>query len=602
MRYVRFWTVLIFFLITAITVFFYTPSETSAQSTTLVCPAPPAPDIPLAVGQIQLQRGPGKTYTCGPGNYFNIGKGGPNQPQTECDNLAAGVAVPVGGQYKYNQLSGGFQRVYTPIANLLENGDDPRNFTCNITLGCQQSCVPPQVIGICDLNCNFAIIPSSLQCLQYGGAQSFDITIVGPGTGVMSWDDGKQDTPVEDGSPVAHTYDNAGVYDIRLNCNQGGQLCSKRVNVLCQQCGGGGPTPTPLPTATPTPTGGASCAPGLQCMDPCACNTNSAAYQQSCPNGPGSAIGSKKGKQLAKGDKAVLGTQLAQAVGGAPGSIADGGACGPGLVCCQAAPSIGTDPWWKVKDGAFHKLGNLVDPIPDPDNADPFDNNDDGLCDQTDPLSITCLNINQPGVVSAHGFIDTAHAPISYRGWKLENGNYNLNNVMTPTAFRDYVIARKTYVQINDFSEMQNDTVNYIVGDYTINNNGHQGKSNFILIIDGNLTVDQNNQFNPSNKPMGFVVTGKMSIRSNVEEMNGIYIAQDVDFASDILPGNTTENELKVDGNLVSFTESECTEKRQRTDNNNKPSCFFVHNIVDHYLPLMDMLSVRTYEWEELVP
>ena len=524
------------------------------------------------------QAPPNPDYSC---LTFDDDKGGgPNSCPALLDTIDPGD--PDGVDIVYNQLNGNSPRTYnaTTVVRVGIVPYETVTTSCAAQLSCQDSCTPPQDIGNCSNQCD--IQPQAIGgCPQGVLPGSYDLI---PATSNFTVDWG--DTFQSNGSgTIQHSYANAGVYDIQLSSG-GGTCCIRRVNVICSGNGS-------LPTATPTPTGGPSqCAEGFQCMNPCACSQQSPAYQNGCNDG---ATGvSKEGKTLAQGKEgAVLGAQLL-----AQGTV-EGGSCGIGLVCCTVPPQIGTDPWYKVKNASFHKLGNLIDAVPDPDNAEAFDNEDDGLCDQSDPSSITCMDINEPGVVTADGYIDTANAPISFRGWS--GTNYNFNNNIDPDAFLAYVLARKNYVQITDFNEMQSDIINYIQGDFTVDNNGFQGKTDFVLVVDGNLTIDQSNTFNPSNKSMAFVVTGTLNIRSNVSAMNGIYIGNDVDFASDIPAGSTTTNQLKVNGNLVSFTEGQCTDKRQRTDND-KPSCFFVHNIADHFLPLIDMLSIRTYAWEELTP
>ena len=246
----------LFLIVLAIFFLIIFPSNVMAQSGTLTCPAPPAANIPLAVGQIGFNSA--GNFTCqNPANFFNVGLGGANQPQSQCTALAAGNPQPP-LPVRYHILSGGLPRTYMPQTNFLGNGDQNVPFSCSVNLQCQDSCTAPQVIGNCNANCDFTTIPSNLQCLHYNTTSSFNIVIGGGGLGTAHWDDGSADSNVINGQAAAHAYANAGVYDISLNCNSGQQLCIKRTNVVCQQGGGGGPSPTPLPSATPK-IGRASC-------------------------------------------------------------------------------------------------------------------------------------------------------------------------------------------------------------------------------------------------------------------------------------------------------------------------------------------------------
>lgn len=476
---------------------------------------------------------------------------------------------PVGKYELYHILQFGSPRIYN-LSSSFRWGDRIDDLTsgtasCNVNLGCQNSCEPPQEVGSCDNQCDFSIV-SNNQCGTWGQATVFDFVVPGGGGGDarVTWGDGEDDDVLF--GEFEHTYINAGVYDVVMDCS-----CAKRINATCDQSGN-------LPTATPTPNGlPGDCPAGLTCMLPCLCNGGAFAGDASNCSGSGGLLN------------------------GGLGAGSNPGSCGPGLVCCAPPPPPAT-AWYKVKDASFHKRSDLVNAIPNV--VDNFDNDDDGLCNNADPNSIWCFNINEPGVVTAQGDIDLINAPVSFRGWQRADADYTPRTFFDPATFLEYVRARKQYVNIDNLSEIESNAVNVIEGDAIFDdnfNNGIQGKAPFVLIIDGDLTINVNNKLNPSDRDIAIIVTGTTNIRSTLNEMVGIYLTGAVDFAYDIASGSTVNQTLKVTGNFASFTPAECTEKRARTSQTDKPTCFFVFD-ESPYTTLWSLLSTRAYEWKELAP
>ncbi len=443
---------------------------------------------------------------------------------------------------------------------------------CGTTLQCGTSCKPPVVSGSCDSSCNISV-NGTPQCPKYSGTTSFTVTSNAAGT--ITWGDGGSDTfnPGPTQFPLAHRYNYPGSYDAVMNC--GGQICVKRFNVVCQSGGNPGNTPTPLPTASPTPTGVYLCITPLVCSHPCACNTTSSSFVNA-----GCSISSSAATNLKGGFGTTAGN-------------ADGQSCLPGMVCCQAPNT--SNAWLKTKDTSYNDKAALSNPIPT--NAAAYDVSDTGPC--SNPAnSYNCHTINLSGLLSVKGNISLGNGVANYPRWSYGNAAYNYTGEFTPDTFIQYMRARKETVTISDPEDVQTNKVNYINGQqtiYEIDNNGMQGKAPFVLLIDnGDLNFDLANQFNPPNAAMAIIVDGTINIKSTISEMNGIFIANRFDFASDIAQGATTTNSLKMNGNVISLNDVDCLAKRKRTDST-KPTCYFTFDFVNQYMPLWNLFSTRTF-------
>lgn len=248
--------------------------------------------------------------------------------------------------------------------------------------------------------------------------------------------------------------------------------------------------------------------------------------------------------------------------------------------------------WYKIKNASFHKNNALNNPIPASISA--FDSDD-----TTQALT----SIGNAGLVSTTGSITTGAGNLSTPNWR--STLYTPNTTYTPTAYADYVVARKTYSTISDANnngvidsgELTANTTNYIVGNYTIDSNSVQSKAPVVIVVRGNLTINSSSsEFNPPDKAMVFIVTGTLRIHSHHDQINGIFIANSVDLAYDV---SSTTTPLKVVGNLISHTTINLM-KRVRT-NGEQPSLFVVQDY-KHYLNTINMLGISKYTQTELRP
>ena len=447
--------------------------------------------------------------------------------------------------------------------------------TCNYVIQCKSNCDPVYKSGACDNSCNIDVV--GVSCPRYNGNYAYAVKTGGDAT-TINWNDGGPNDILEaqpTDQTVYHTFRNAGKYDVLVYC--GARTCHARFNATCQGQGGF-QTPTPLPTASPTPTGYYPCITPLVCAHPCVCNQGVSSYVAGdCSN---------RNSTETSGYKGGYGTTAGNT---------EGAACAPGLVCCQ--PQTSSSAWFKTKDASYHEQGLLDNNIPS--NASPFNGSDLGLCKATEPGSLACHGINFPGLLSAQGNITLGSGVANFNLWSYGDASYLYAREFTPDTIIQYMRARRETVTIADPEQVLTNKVNYIDGAQTIleiDNNGMQGSSPFVLLVDnGDLLFDLAAQFNPSNAPMAIIVDGTIRFKSSIKEVNGIFIANDFDFAFDTPPGSTNNNDLWINGNIISMNDVNCIEKRVRTDDNTKPSCFFTLDFVNQYLPLLNLFSTRTF-------
>lgn len=265
--------------------------------------------------------------------------------------------------------------------------------------------------------------------------------------------------------------------------------------------------------------------------------------------------------------------------------------------------------WTKIKDGSYHSklsIGNIV-----PADAEPYDLTDTGLCDPAAPGSIGCFIIGKGGAVSAKGIVDIGNR-LSYPDWLRADSTYSLNSILTPAGFLEYAQARKEMHIMSAFTpaEVQPNAINYYNSSAVIASNAlpdilPEG-SGTVIILGGSLTISmpasESFTFNPDNKALAFVVNGQLALSSTTTELNGIFVANSVDYAYETTSISTVP--LKINGN-ISIADPilrKCIDDRQRDDNELMPSCYVTFDFENQFLPLTHLLSTRTYEWTELVP
>ena len=222
--------------------------------------------------------------------------------------------------------------------------------------------------------------------------------------------------------------------------------------------------------------------------------------------------------------------------------------------------------------------------------------------DTTDPFLIINSPNNEPGVVIVPKVEQPpnfgAATKASSKDW-LNSENYSAWKPFTPTTYLSYVRSRKKYHSITNLNSLESENIYlYNNGDLTLDHlkeNNLTAKAPLLLIVTGgNVTIDDTIDFtfgdSASPASVAIVTDGSLNIGPNMKELNGLFVANQVDFGS-------SATELKIVGNIISTKEADPT-SRNRADNS-KPSVFIVFK-PNMYLNLLPYFSTAAYEWRLL--
>ena len=245
-------------------------------------------------------------------------------------------------------------------------------------------------------------------------------------------------------------------------------------------------------------------------------------------------------------------------------------------------PTLANLPWFKLKDTSFSRVGSLTNKIPAVPQS--FDSDDPA------PV-LRQLELNQGGIVSAGSITLSDSAPYpktSTNDWKITS--YNPSAGFSIANFVSYVKSRKEYKKITNLAtELKPDALYITEGNKTVSN-PDAANGPYVLIVDGNLTLNSS-PFNPSGaKNIAFIVTGTLTIPPGMSELNGLFIANNVDLG-------TSSTKLKVNGNLISQTPISIT--RSNGVGNFAPALFIKFDS-KYYTALLPYLTTATYEWRQL--
>ncbi len=247
--------------------------------------------------------------------------------------------------------------------------------------------------------------------------------------------------------------------------------------------------------------------------------------------------------------------------------------------------------WVKLKDSSFAGKSTLSNIIPQNVVAyDKVDDLDGNTC--VSGVGGRCFIINNtspsnnPGAATAQS-VNVGTADVSVNKWQADKNPFSAT--LTVSSFLDYVKGRKTYQSINNLSQITTgDTIYIITGDQTISNNGVFNNNNVVLIVKGNITIDDP-KFNPQEKSLAILATGDIILTSKVNELDGIFIAD-----STINTGSSSQG-LKIKGNLIAGA----LNNQRALANKFQPSVFIVFD-PHYYFDLITQLSSLSYEWKQL--
>jgi len=236
--------------------------------------------------------------------------------------------------------------------------------------------------------------------------------------------------------------------------------------------------------------------------------------------------------------------------------------------------------WFKLKDASFNSIiGRSINLplVPVAYDAD----------DTTD----TNLIIKSGGVVLSPSTYTITGWQYSESDWN--NQDYEYKNTFSPKKYKDYVLSSREYNEITDLSEIEQNKINYYVGDADASNID-VADAPFILLVDGDITFDTNFNDDPDNNSIALIATENINIKNDIISIGAIIAADNINISH----GGDSNIPLKITGNVISTNRID-TSTRERTDDRTRPS-FFVVFSPKMYIELIDHLSRATYDWKQL--
>jgi hypothetical protein len=241
-------------------------------------------------------------------------------------------------------------------------------------------------------------------------------------------------------------------------------------------------------------------------------------------------------------------------------------------------------PWIKLKDTSFISDNNLNSNIPAVPVA--YDSDDT-------PANANFIR-DVAGIVAAPAIgITGLNATAKTGSPEYKTTGYSPAFLMTPSSFLSYIKARKQHKAITSLAEINVDGIYLWQGvDPLPINDGNKARFDgfkVVLISTGTVNINTDNGLDPVNGSLA-IIAPTITFHSVVEEANGLFIA------NSITTGNTTNQGLKIIGNLIAQTSF--TNSRDWT-NANIPSLFIVFD-QQKYISLLPYLSTANYDWRQI--
>ncbi len=251
--------------------------------------------------------------------------------------------------------------------------------------------------------------------------------------------------------------------------------------------------------------------------------------------------------------------------------------------------------WYRLKEASFTKQGSLVNFIPP--NVIPYD----GFDTDQEYLTISQNDPNGVGVVTAGFGIDLGPntSNVSQKNWAKINYNANKGYLSNLSSFLAYARARKEIKVITNINDIESNKINIFQGNLTLQNNTiNPSRDNMVLIVQGNLTIQSapGGNFNQARRSWGFIVTGNINVNPSINEMNGVFIANNYDLAYGAASSTTA---LKVVGNLISNTPLSNIKRYRPVADYQRASLYIVF-FPEYYYDLVPYLSTITQEGRQL--
>ena len=281
-----------------------------------------------------------------------------------------------------------------------------------------------------------------------------------------------------------------------------------------------------------------------------------------------------------------------RSVGGGASSVVTSDVYIGGAVDCTdtssillATPTPTPGPWIKINSGSFYSKNGLLNRIP----ASPLTAYD--ADDTTNPYFID--NGTAGGNVAAPSIDLGAYNPSARPNSRNISVAYTPSFLNTSASYLSYVKARKEYKTITALSQITGDGLyvwNSADSDtVTINDTSKVRFDNrkVVLITSGTVTVNTAS-FAPTSGSTA-IIAGTINFNASVTSATGIFIA------STVSTGTTTNQGLKINGNLVAQTTLTNNRKWATVA---RPSLFIVFKPL-LYLDLLPYLGTNYYEWNQ---
>jgi hypothetical protein len=275
---------------------------------------------------------------------------------------------------------------------------------------------------------------------------------------------------------------------------------------------------------------------------------------------------------------------------------------GVGFACITAVPTpVPLNQWAKVKSTSYAALNatSLANfRIPEGAERLAFNASDPDDTDNTGKFMIGDDQIAN-GIIAAEQLDDTIAASPSESGYVLYG--YTQPKRFDASKFLDYARSRKDFRYFTALTQLEAGRINIATASATgllvdSSNATNFRKGPMVVVIDGDMIIDDDINDGGTVFPLAIVVTGTLTIRgsasSPVNTINAIVMANRMRIEE--LPDDN--GGLKIKGNLL--VQNEFENLRSRTDSR-RPVLFVVQDPA-MYIDLLPYFSTAEYEWTQI--
>lgn len=223
--------------------------------------------------------------------------------------------------------------------------------------------------------------------------------------------------------------------------------------------------------------------------------------------------------------------------------------CPDGTKTCGAC--FVPKPWYRLNSASLHKRNAISDAIPS--KITPFDSTD------TDHKYLTIQNILSQygvGLITTEGSINIGPytSEVSETNWSRPKYDIQPNIRAYMDYFLQYSRKQKKVNIISSVAEIDSNTINIYEATEPLSISIFPNKESYVLLTKSDIIIEDNfsHIVNPQGASIAIISMGTVYIDPDIKEVNGIFIANNFDFAYE--KDNSPYN-LKIDGNLISANE-----------------------------------------------